>query len=189
MPGVSLQNTARTDQQAALRDLQRQAETLFLAKKALEFDLARQRNTQPGLFMPPPEPMVPLRLLGKWVPLLGRWQARRCLRRCGLFEAAWYLARYPDVALAKADPLHHYLASGAGEERDPGPRFCTAQYLRLYPDVARDGMNPLLHYIRKGWAEKRQIYPAPARPVAAKRPSTGTTLITGTTLAVPKAMS
>ncbi|MEA2977680.1 MAG: hypothetical protein QOF19_3200, partial [Alphaproteobacteria bacterium] len=36
------------------------------------------------------------------------------------FDAAWYLAQYPDVAAAKLNPLVHYIRWGAIEGRGPG---------------------------------------------------------------------
>ena len=75
------------------------------------------------------------------------------------FDREWYLKTYPDVAEAGADPAAHYSLSGAAEERDPGPRFCTHAYLQRYPDVGESGMNPLLHYLRHGANEERDISP------------------------------
>jgi O-antigen biosynthesis protein len=73
----------------------------------------------------------------------------------GFFQASWYLQRYPDVAVAKKDPLEHYLAYGVKEGRDPGPDFSTSGYLARNRDVAESGINPLLHYIRYGKNEGR----------------------------------
>jgi hypothetical protein len=36
-----------------------------------------------------------------------------------IFDAAWYLRKYPDVAAARIDPLRHYLKYGAAEGRRP----------------------------------------------------------------------
>ena len=79
------------------------------------------------------------------------------------FDREWYLKNYPDVAEAGVDPATHYLLSGAGEERDPGPRFCTHAYIQRYPDVGESGMNPLLHYLRHGANEGRDISPLEER--------------------------
>jgi hypothetical protein len=38
------------------------------------------------------------------------------------FDAAWYVARYPDVAASGLDPALHYATIGAGEGRQPGPQ-------------------------------------------------------------------
>src|SRR5262249_40664728 len=75
------------------------------------------------------------------------------------FDRDWYLKRYPDVAAAEVNPAAHYLASGAAEGRDPGPRFSTRTYLRRNRDVAAAGVNPLLHYLRLGMNEGRKISP------------------------------
>jgi O-antigen biosynthesis protein len=88
------------------------------------------------------------------------------LESSGLFDRDWYLGRNPDVAAAAIDPLLHYLTTGAGEGRDPGPRFETEWYLEHNPDVRAAGMNPLLHYVVSGAAEGRAacrpVDPAPA---------------------------
>ena len=55
------------------------------------------------------------------------------------------------------DAALHYLAYGAREGRDPGPRFSTHEYLVQFPDVAASGLNPLAHYEMFGRREKRRI--------------------------------
>ncbi len=40
-----------------------------------------------------------------------------------LFDRAWYLAQYPDVAESGIDPVEHYLRWGVAEGRSPGPEF------------------------------------------------------------------
>lgn len=82
------------------------------------------------------------------------------LRDSVLFDAEWYLVRYPDVAESKALPELHYLKFGAAEHRDPSPLFSTKRYLDLYPDVAKSRLNPLVHYITHGLKERRIIEPA-----------------------------
>ncbi|WP_088743899.1 hypothetical protein [Cobetia sp. QF-1] len=74
-----------------------------------------------------------------------------------LFDQAWYLAQYPDVADSKANPVIHYLVSGACEGRNPSSGFDTALYLTQYTDVVDKGVNPLLHYIRYGVHEGRVV--------------------------------
>lgn len=73
-----------------------------------------------------------------------------------LFDRAWYLATYPDIAAAGTDPAAHYVRSGGREGRDPGPNFSSEGYLARYPDVASAGANPLVHYLRSGRAEGRE---------------------------------
>jgi glycosyltransferase involved in cell wall biosynthesis len=77
-----------------------------------------------------------------------------------LFDAAWYVQRYPDVAISGIDPERHYRLHGAGEGRDPNPLFDTSWYLRRNPDVASSGMNPLDHYFLFGGSERRDPGPA-----------------------------
>ena len=76
-----------------------------------------------------------------------------------LFDAGWYLGRYPDVAAAGYDPLRHYLALGLGEERDPNPFFAGGWYRTHYPDVETTGQHPLLHYLRVGAARGDNPHP------------------------------
>lgn len=72
------------------------------------------------------------------------WIGRSRLRHTPLFDAAWYLQSYPDVAASGADPATHYLTYGAAEGRDPGPLFSTSGY-RLQGWQGRG--NPLLHHL------------------------------------------
>ena len=81
----------------------------------------------------------------------------------GLFDARWYLERYPDVASAGIDPLVHYLTAGGFEGRVPHPDFDGAFYLASNPDVAAAGVNPLVHYVTAGRAEGRAAF-APGTP-------------------------
>lgn len=75
-----------------------------------------------------------------------------------LFDAAWYVARHPDVTLLNMNPAEHYLWLGARIGRNPSPAFDTNAYKTHHPDVARTGANPLLHYLRHGQREKREIF-------------------------------
>ena len=77
------------------------------------------------------------------------------LKGSGLFDEAWYLAEYGDVAQAGMDPVKHYLCYGAAEGRNPSPEFDTLFYLKANPDVADAQMNPLVHFIRFGQGEGR----------------------------------
>ncbi|HVO60882.1 MAG TPA: glycosyltransferase [Terriglobales bacterium] len=94
-------------------------------------------------------------------------QERQVVTDSGLFDAAWYLARNPDVATAGFDPLTHFLRHGAAELRDPGPSFCTRWYLEQNPDVQASGLNPLVHYARFGAPEGRRPAPGPDRGASA----------------------
>ena len=76
-----------------------------------------------------------------------------------LFDPAFYLRKYPDVAAAGVNPLCHYLKHGAAELRQPHPLFDPGFYLDRNPDVRRAGVNPLVHYVRHGAAEDRKPHP------------------------------
>jgi hypothetical protein len=76
-----------------------------------------------------------------------------------LFDPAFYLRKYPDVAAAGVNPLCHYLKHGAAERRQPHPLFDPCFYLTRNPDIQRAGVNPLVHYVRRGAAEDRKPIP------------------------------
>ncbi|TWB24553.1 GT2 family glycosyltransferase [Nitrospirillum amazonense] len=80
-----------------------------------------------------------------------------------LFDKAWYLSAYADVAAADLDPLRHYLEHGAQEGRLPGLSFDGRRYYAANPDVAAAGINPLVHYLRHGIAEGRLLAPLPTK--------------------------
>lgn len=107
---------------------------------------------------------APLRFLGKVsrsrYRTLGRMKSdRQLIAQSGLFDSAWYLSQYPDVAASGVDPIVHYLQFGAGEGRDPSENFVTNWYLEQYADVAAAGINPLVHYLLYGTAEGRKPTP------------------------------
>ncbi len=95
--------------------------------------------------------------------LLAHFLARKC---SGLvaplpeFDAAFYLARNPDVAAAGVDPFEHYLLYGFKEGRDPSIAFDTRHYLHRYLD-GRTEENPLLHYRRWRHALRLHTHPQP----------------------------
>ncbi len=73
-----------------------------------------------------------------------------------LFDPAFYLRKYPDVAAAGVNPFCHYLKHGYKELRQPHPLFDPAFYLSRNPDVRLAGLDPLLHYLRHGAVEDRK---------------------------------
>lgn len=77
----------------------------------------------------------------------------------GLFDPAWYKARYRDVQNSGFDPLMHFLNWGAGEGRDPNRWFDGAWYQEHYPDASLSGLTPLMHYLSSGAAERRNPHP------------------------------
>lgn len=70
----------------------------------------------------------------------------------GLFDAPWYLARYPDLLEQHAEPLVHFCHYGWKEGRQPNPYFDTQAYSNEQGDLIAQGINPLLHYIQVGEA-------------------------------------
>jgi hypothetical protein len=81
------------------------------------------------------------------------------IRASTLFDAEWYLQRYPDVAAAGIDPASHFVRVGDAELRDPGPQFSTSRYLEAHSDVANAGINALVHYMVYGAQEGRAMFP------------------------------
>jgi len=79
------------------------------------------------------------------------------LVRAKLFDPAYYLNTYLDVARAGIDPFAHYMRHGWREGRNPSAGFSSQAYLALYGDVRLGGKNPLMHYIRHGHKEGRLI--------------------------------
>ncbi len=103
---------------------------------------------------------APISVLTKPFKLTNKAQKREkrlvnLLKVSGLFDEAWYLAEYPDVAEAGIDPVQHYLRYGASEGRNPSSKFDTAFYLTTNPDIAQAEINPLVHYLRYGKEEGR----------------------------------
>lgn len=84
-----------------------------------------------------------------------------------LFDSAWYLATYQDVAAANCDPLEHYLAFGYKEGRNPNRFFDTSFYLTTYPDLVSCHLNPFVHYILYGASEGRLPRPPHQPPLPA----------------------
>jgi hypothetical protein len=75
-----------------------------------------------------------------------------------LFDGAFYLEKYPDLAAAGVNPLRHYLRYGAAEHRKPHPLFDPDYYLRRNPQ-ARGSGNPLVHFLEKGGASGMSPHP------------------------------
>jgi O-antigen biosynthesis protein len=78
------------------------------------------------------------------------FQTYNLLAQSGLFDAAYYLRRNPDVAALNIDPLLHYVERGAQEGRDPRPDFDAAFYLQQCRLRGEKPSNPLLHFITVG---------------------------------------
>jgi glycosyltransferase involved in cell wall biosynthesis len=144
----------------ALQEQQHTAMTLRVALAAARGEASRVVQSKTWRLT------APARRLGALAgKVSSRGQSRRALallRSSDLFDAAWYLRQYPDVAAAGEDPVDHYFHHGAREGRDPGPRFSTLWYLAHYTDVAAAGVNPLIHYLEHGALEGRSVQPPTA---------------------------
>ena len=79
------------------------------------------------------------------------------VRNSGLFDSAWYLRAYPDVAQAGLDPLQHYCTFGRTEGRGPNAWFNAPWYRATHGIVSDEDM--LLHYAREG--EAANLAPGP----------------------------
>ncbi|MFD2175537.1 glycosyltransferase family 2 protein [Rhodobacter lacus] len=77
----------------------------------------------------------------------------------GLFDAAWYGARHPDVLRSGLAPEAHFCRIGWALGRDPGPGFSTTFYRAAHADVTAAGLDPLRHYLTSGWREGRATTP------------------------------
>jgi Sulfotransferase family len=112
---------------------------------------------------------------GKAKPHCG-WRAfpSMRIRRAGLFDAAFYLERYPDVRRAGIEPLRHYMRHGAAEGRKPHPLFEPDYYLACCPE-ARHSRNPLVHFLDEApWCSPHPLFDCAsyvaANPDAATQP-------------------
>src|SRR5262249_31260872 len=94
---------------------------------------------------------------------LEKLRQRRDVQRLAashLFDAAYYLKTYPDVAASGMDPIRHYVVHGAEEGRNPHPMFDTGYYREQNLDALSRGMNPLLHFAVTGLRDGRGPSPA-----------------------------
>jgi len=117
----------------------------------------------------PPSTAEAIRRVAKDLTLKGSLRER--ILASGLFDPAFYLARYPDVASAGEDPTTHYLRHGGKEGRQPSAAFDAEFYLGANADVRKSKVNPLVHYISHGQREGRPIRsttvaPPPVAPPA-----------------------
>ncbi len=81
------------------------------------------------------------------------------LATSNLWDEAYYLEVYSDVASLGVDPLEHFLLYGFKENKNPSKLFHTEFYLTTNPDVQELGINPLVHYLLYGQKEGRKIFP------------------------------
>jgi lipopolysaccharide biosynthesis protein len=85
----------------------------------------------------------------------------RCelIEKSGLFDRAWYLDQYPELARSTCDPVVDYLRHGAGTGRDPNPLFDGEWYFAQCKDAQITVANPLVHYLLHG--AKLGLEPSP----------------------------
>ena len=80
------------------------------------------------------------------------------IKRSGLFDAKWYVQKYPEVRNYRKSALSHYLKKGFQLGYDPSVRFSTKLYEEAYPEVRQTGVNPLVHYLLKGRKQNYHCY-------------------------------
>lgn len=111
-------------------------------------------------FMPDARPFAaPLLMLRDKAPANGPLTDFERVCESTLFDAGWYLTRYPDLQNTPTEPLLHFWETGAAEGRDPGPDFSTSGYVRCYPEVAQLSCLPLAHYLKTGYARGYSALP------------------------------
>jgi hypothetical protein len=88
---------------------------------------------------------------------------RRIFLRRKLFDPAFYLERYPDVAAVRMHPFAHYLLNGAAEGRKPNPWFDPDYYLARSPHARRrvdhHGSDPFVDFLEHGAKEHSSTHP------------------------------
>ncbi len=82
-------------------------------------------------------------------------------RPATLFDQAWHLATYPQVAGSGRAPLVHYLMWGAAQGHSPHPLFHPNFYAsRNAAELGGARVTPLEHFLRRGAAQGRDPHPA-----------------------------
>lgn len=95
------------------------------------------------------------------------FQSYDLITRSGLFDAAHYLQQAGLSAQDVADPLLHYLESGAAAGLSPHPRFDVSFYLAQCAEHGEATDNPLLHFLTRGHGMGLQPQAEAAAPAAA----------------------
>jgi len=83
---------------------------------------------------------------------------QRRLATRDLFDADYYLAQLPPGE-RPADPLEHYILTGARLGFDPCPEFSIDYYFRRNPDLRGKGIDGFYHYALHGKSEGRKARP------------------------------
>jgi hypothetical protein len=84
---------------------------------------------------------------------------RRIIQRKKLFDAAFYLERYPDVGATRMRPFVHYLLHGAAEGRKPNRWFEPLYYLARYQEARNRGRDPFVDFLKHGAKENASPHP------------------------------
>ena len=156
---VELERIATANEKVRAEASEKMAMRLEIARAEAQFalnankaELARLRDSASGRIV------------------FGLQKASQIIRRTGLrilrrptdhplFDSAYYIATYPDVAASREDPFLHFMRFGTVERRNPNIMFDMGWYLDQNPDVAREGINPICHYHAFGHAEHRDPHP------------------------------
>ncbi len=81
------------------------------------------------------------------------------IRGSALFDDAWYLRTYHDVADLGEDPALHFLRHPYNPFRRPSDDFDIGQYVIDHPEVLADRVNPLVHFLLSPESEGADAYP------------------------------
>ncbi|MDP5030508.1 glycosyltransferase family 2 protein, partial [Paraglaciecola sp.] len=131
LPGVPL-SFGRADENSLSQTKASHLRTQFRGVRKDYHDAAiAWHKTASSLYlpaMPEQRPFVAPALICRGSENYRQHNVRLILEQKQLFDAAWYLRRYPDIAQAGAEPLAHFIAHGAAEGRDPLPTFSLSSY-------------------------------------------------------------
>ena len=64
-------------------------------------------------------PRIPMIKMTSYWEALNLKRLSRILSKSGIFDEAWYLEKYPDIASSGIDPATHYIKYGVEEKRTP----------------------------------------------------------------------
>lgn len=81
------------------------------------------------------------------------------IRASSLFDDAWYLRTYHDVAHLGEDPALHFLRHPFNPFRRPSEDFNIGQYVIDHPEVLTDQVNPLVHFLLSPESAGADAYP------------------------------
>lgn len=79
------------------------------------------------------------------------------IRASELFDVVWYQTT---GGWRVADPVAHYVDTGARRGADPHPLFASTWYLEQHPDALESWLTPLGHFLGEGGAQLCDPHPA-----------------------------